>query len=206
MGGIEAQGSSALRGTVIFVARLNLAYFAVEFTVNKRIGSVSLFADSLDFLEDASLNILIAVALGWGASNRARFRHGAGGYSADSRRRNPLDGAKAASSAVPRTLLLLSHGSRCADRQSLRCPVAGPISAAQRQPHSCGVSFRTQRCSGKYRHDRDCGGHSLYAFRMARLGGRTGNRGPKCRCRAERQKVWSAARTEQRAINSRDYR
>jgi len=33
----------------------------------------SLFADSVDFLEDASLNILIAIALGWGASNRARL-------------------------------------------------------------------------------------------------------------------------------------
>ncbi len=39
----------------------------------RAIGSVSLFADSVDFLEDASLNILIAVALGWGSINRARL-------------------------------------------------------------------------------------------------------------------------------------
>jgi Co/Zn/Cd efflux system component len=37
------------------------------------IGSVSLFADSIDFLEDASVNLLIAVALGWSATGRARL-------------------------------------------------------------------------------------------------------------------------------------
>lgn len=35
------------------VALLNLAYFFVEFTVALIIGSVSLFADSVDFLEGA---------------------------------------------------------------------------------------------------------------------------------------------------------
>ena len=34
---------------------------------------MSLFADSVDFLEDASLNLLIATALGWTALNRARL-------------------------------------------------------------------------------------------------------------------------------------
>jgi len=58
---------------VIFVGLLNLAYFGLEFTVARMIGSVSLFADSVDFLEDASLNILIAIALGWTAGNRARL-------------------------------------------------------------------------------------------------------------------------------------
>ena len=46
---------------------LNLAYFGVEFAVALAIGSVSLFADSIDFLEDASLNFLILMALGWSA-------------------------------------------------------------------------------------------------------------------------------------------
>src|SRR5262249_27051480 len=36
------------------------------------IGSVSLFADSIDFLEDASINLLILTALGWSAARRAR--------------------------------------------------------------------------------------------------------------------------------------
>ena len=63
----------SLRQTVLLVALLNLAYFGVEFGVAIAIGSVSLFADSVDFLEDASLNFLIAVGLGWSAENRARL-------------------------------------------------------------------------------------------------------------------------------------
>lgn len=62
-----------LRQTVLLVAALNLAYFGVEFGVALAIGSVSLFADSVDFLEDASINVLIATALGWTAVNRARL-------------------------------------------------------------------------------------------------------------------------------------
>jgi Co/Zn/Cd efflux system component len=61
-----------LRRVVIIVAALNLAYFGVEFVVALAIGSVSLFADSVDFLEDASVNFLIAIALGWSATSRAR--------------------------------------------------------------------------------------------------------------------------------------
>lgn len=66
----------ALRRTVLIVALLNLAYFGVEFAVALAIGSVSLFADSVDFLEDASVNLLIALALGWSARNRARLGMG----------------------------------------------------------------------------------------------------------------------------------
>jgi len=58
---------------VRLVALLNLGYFGVEFAVALAIGSVSLFADSIDFLEDASVNLLIVVALGWRARNRARL-------------------------------------------------------------------------------------------------------------------------------------
>jgi Co/Zn/Cd efflux system component len=58
------------------VALLNLAYFGVEFAVALAIGSVSLFADSVDFLEDASVNLLILLALGW--SVRARAKVGMG--------------------------------------------------------------------------------------------------------------------------------
>ena len=62
----------ALRRTVLIVALLNLGYFGIEFTAALRINSVSLFADSVDFLEDASVNILIFVAIGWTALHRAR--------------------------------------------------------------------------------------------------------------------------------------
>lgn len=64
---------ATLRKTVITVAILNLAYFGIEFVVAFWIGSVSLFADSVDFLEDTSLNILVAVGLGWSAVSRARL-------------------------------------------------------------------------------------------------------------------------------------
>ena len=57
---------------MITVAVLNLAYFGVEFAVALAIGSVSLFADSIDFLEDAAVNTLIALALGWTLLARAR--------------------------------------------------------------------------------------------------------------------------------------
>jgi Co/Zn/Cd efflux system component len=60
-----------LRGAVLAVALLNLAYFGIEFAVALAIGSVALFADSVDFLEDASVNILIAIAMGWPPRRRA---------------------------------------------------------------------------------------------------------------------------------------
>ena len=63
----------ALRRTVVVVALVNCAYFGVEFAVGLAIGSVSLLADSVDFLEDASLNFLIAVALNWSATAQARL-------------------------------------------------------------------------------------------------------------------------------------
>lgn len=67
-----AAADAALRWVVGLVALLNVAYFGVEFAVAIAIGSVSLFADSIDFLEDASVNFLIFVALGWSALRRAR--------------------------------------------------------------------------------------------------------------------------------------
>jgi len=64
-------GENALKRAVVQVALLNFAYFFVEFAVARRIGSVSLFADSIDFLEDTSVNFLVLVALGWSATRRA---------------------------------------------------------------------------------------------------------------------------------------
>ena len=63
--------ATPLRRAVLLVALLNLGYFGVEFAVASAIGSVSLFADSIDFLEDASINLLILIGLGWSASRRA---------------------------------------------------------------------------------------------------------------------------------------
>jgi Co/Zn/Cd efflux system component len=60
-----------LRRAVLIVALLNLGYFGIEFAVALAIASVSLFADSIDFLEDAAVNLLILAALGWEARKRA---------------------------------------------------------------------------------------------------------------------------------------
>lgn len=59
-----------LRRAVLIVALLNLGYFGVEFAVALAIGSVSLFADSIDFLEDAAINLLILFGLAWPAPKR----------------------------------------------------------------------------------------------------------------------------------------
>lgn len=64
---------TALRRAVACVAALNLAYFGVEFSVALTIGSVSLFADSIDFLEDTAVNLLILLALGWSLRWRSRM-------------------------------------------------------------------------------------------------------------------------------------
>ncbi len=67
----------ALRPVVARVAALNLGYFGIEIAVALAIGSVALIADSLDFLEDAAINLLIFAGLSWSARNRAaRHRHG----------------------------------------------------------------------------------------------------------------------------------
>jgi Co/Zn/Cd efflux system component len=66
------QAHPGLRRVVRVVALLNLSYFGIEVAVALVIGSVSLFADSVDFLEDASVNFLILAALGWSAKHRAR--------------------------------------------------------------------------------------------------------------------------------------
>jgi Co/Zn/Cd efflux system component len=65
--------SGGMRRIVRLAAILNLIYFGVEFSVAMAIGSVSLFADSIDFLEDTAVNVLILLALDWSARSRARM-------------------------------------------------------------------------------------------------------------------------------------
>jgi len=70
---LEAKaGDSGPRRVVTLVVLLNLCYFGVELSVALAIGSVSLLADSIDFLEDASVNLLVVAALGMTAVHRAR--------------------------------------------------------------------------------------------------------------------------------------
>ncbi|MFN4002054.1 cation transporter [Microcella sp.] len=64
---------NAFRRAVLIVAVLNLLYFGIEFAVALSIGSVSLLADSIDFLEDAAVNFLIVVAAAWPLTKRAKI-------------------------------------------------------------------------------------------------------------------------------------
>src|SRR5689334_3515523 len=68
----QQSSSAPWRRTVTLVTGLNLGYFGIEFAVGIAISSVSLFADSIDFLEDASVNGLILLAMGWSIRQRAR--------------------------------------------------------------------------------------------------------------------------------------
>lgn len=66
----QRQVPADLRKIVTVVALANLAYFGVEYAVALSIGSVALFADSIDFLEDAAVNLLVLTAIGWSAARR----------------------------------------------------------------------------------------------------------------------------------------
>jgi Co/Zn/Cd efflux system component len=60
-----------LRRVVAAAALLNLTYFFVEFWVANHIRSASLFADSVDFLEDAAVNSLLFISVGWSLRRRS---------------------------------------------------------------------------------------------------------------------------------------
>ena len=62
-----------LKKLLLFVVALNLFGFFFEVGLATAIGAVSLFADSVDFLEDASLNLLVLLALGWSVAWRRRL-------------------------------------------------------------------------------------------------------------------------------------
>lgn len=64
-----------LRQAVLVVAILNAGYFVVEFIAARAVMSVSLFADSIDFLEDTSLSLLVLLAATWSLQRRARVGH-----------------------------------------------------------------------------------------------------------------------------------
>ena len=66
-------GDPRLRRTLWLVIALNLSFFAVEFTVAMAIGAVSLFADSVDFLEDTAMSVLVLAAMRLSPLMRARI-------------------------------------------------------------------------------------------------------------------------------------
>jgi Co/Zn/Cd efflux system component len=65
----------ALKPVVARVAILNLSYFVIEFYFAQRFNSVALLSDSLDFLEDASVNILIFLAFSLAVIWRKRLSY-----------------------------------------------------------------------------------------------------------------------------------
>ena len=74
MPGADPSGADKrLRPTLWLVIGLNLTFFAVEFIVALSIGSVSLFADSVDFLEDTAMSVLVLAAMRLSALARARL-------------------------------------------------------------------------------------------------------------------------------------
>lgn len=62
-----------LRQVVCWVVAFKLGYFGLEFAVALAIGSVALFADSIDFLEDTAINLLVMFGLGWSLRQQARL-------------------------------------------------------------------------------------------------------------------------------------
>ena len=67
--------TETLKPIVVRVAILNLSYFVVEFYFAHRFNSVALLSDSLDFLEDASVNILIFLAFSLSVIWRKRLSY-----------------------------------------------------------------------------------------------------------------------------------
>ena len=67
--------NQTIRRTVALVAVLNLIYFTIEFSFAQIYGSLALLSDSLDFLEDASVNLLIFMAFSWSLIARKRLSY-----------------------------------------------------------------------------------------------------------------------------------
>ena len=153
----------------LLVALLNLAYFGVEFAVATAIGSVSLFADSVDFLEDASINLLILVGLGWSAARRALLGMVLAGillvpgfatlWTAWDKFLLPLPPA-------PVPLTLAGAGALAVNLDLRAHP--GALSRPRRQPHPRGFSIGPQRYVRQCRDHRGRLRHRGDAFGLAR--------------------------------------
>ncbi len=62
-----------IKKAIFCVIFLNLSYFMIEFYSAYQIGSASLFADSIDFLEDTAINALILFSVSWSLKNRLKL-------------------------------------------------------------------------------------------------------------------------------------
>ena len=68
------------RRVVLIVALINFSYLFLEFFVARRIGSVSLPADSIDFLEDTALNVVVLIGIPRSSKTRADRNVGTRNY------------------------------------------------------------------------------------------------------------------------------
>lgn len=71
--------SKHARRIVAIVAGINLFGALVEGAIASIIGSVSLWADAADFLEDFLINALVVLALGWSVASRRKAAYGLAG-------------------------------------------------------------------------------------------------------------------------------
>jgi Co/Zn/Cd efflux system component len=70
---LEEKSIRPLKAAIVWALVLNGGYFFVEFFAGLATDSVALIADSIDFLEDASINLLILVGFALAAVARARL-------------------------------------------------------------------------------------------------------------------------------------
>ena len=167
---------------MLIVALLNLTYFGIEFAVALAIGSVSLFADSVDFLEDASVNLLILMALGWSLKARARVGMGLAGillvpalatvWAIWTKVGAPLPPAP-----IPMTLT----GFGRTGRQSHMRRLVGALSTPQWQSDACGIPVGTQRCLRQHRDHHGRSDHGVHVLGVARSRGGPWHHDHECR-------------------------
>lgn len=140
-----------LRKIVLVVALLNLAYFGIEFGVALSIGSASLLADSADFFEDASVNLLIFFAL---ACPVARTDgHDYGRYPCGPRARLRMDRLEQiSSSCAPCCLHADIDGTGSAGSQSMLRFYASNLQTHKRQLDPRCVPVSQKRRNRKHRH------------------------------------------------------
>lgn len=141
-----------------------MGYFGVEFAVATRIGPVSLLADSIDFLEDTSVNLLIQMALAWPSTcmsmngEGARIDHGCARY------RDAVDGVDQARCAdrAGDDELVADRGRRAGGRSFLRY-FARALSISWWEPDARGVPVSASRCPRQHRDHRSRDRHRLRA-------------------------------------------
>ena len=65
--------NNKIEQSLILVIFINLFYFCIEFFYANKINSVALFSDSIDFIEDVIVNLLVIIAANFNKQNRFIF-------------------------------------------------------------------------------------------------------------------------------------